>query len=154
MGQSSLGLGGRLASAAIVGINLLSFAPSVRAESCCNGNQPPLASTAVGDFKNNPQLILTQNPIASGPLIAQVRDLLLSDSTTLPVLLGLLSSANSDQKSAIAAGFAEAQRLWQGGDAGFALQIQQAVAETSDAAFILAYSRAMGDEPIGAAGTQ
>jgi hypothetical protein len=125
-------------------------ANAAQAKSCCGSGQPALSEQAVASFKTSPQLLLTQNPTGGGEMVSRIRDLLLSDSATLPIVLGLLSTANDDQKSAIAAGLAQAARLWVREDPAFAQQIQQAVADTKDSAFILAYNNAAGNQPIGA----
>jgi hypothetical protein len=151
MTQRLFAIGGLLV-AAFVGTSSLMFANSVRAEACCGGAQPVLSAEAVAGFKSSPQLLLTQNPVGGGAMIARIRDLLLADSTSLSAILGLLPSANNDQKSAIAAGLAQAARLWVRGDPAVAQQIQQGVAETKDPPFILAYTTAAGDQAIGATG--
>jgi hypothetical protein len=104
----------------------------------------------VAAFLNNPKQLLSDNQVGGGRLIARVRDLLLSDSATLPTLLGLLADANNDQKSALAAGLAQAARLWVRVNPTFAQQIQQSVANSKDSPFIVAFSTALGDVPIGA----
>jgi hypothetical protein len=137
---------------------------------CCNGNPPPMTKdqvTALEGSMNSPSTeknsFLSQNPSGGGQMIAAIRDLMLSDSNALSLITGLLSSANAEQQSAIASGLAQAARLWNGSTQGqtvqgqsigqgVALDIQQQVAQTGDAPFVLAYSNAAGNNPIGAAG--
>jgi hypothetical protein len=126
-------------------------ASDARAESCCNGNPPPFSATQVSNLESNIDSILTSST-GSAQIIATIRDLMLSDSNALSKILSLLPAATADQKSAIASGLAQAAKLWLGTDSGVATNVQQQVAQTGDAPFILAYSNAAGNNPIGAAG--
>jgi hypothetical protein len=134
---------------------------------CCNGNPSPLTKDQVsaleGSITSHSFLTQDQYKSGGGQLAATIRDLMLSDSNALSLITGLLSSANPEQKSAIASGLAQAARLWNGSTQGqttqgqsvgqgVALDIQQQVAQTGDAPFVLAYSSAAGNNPIGAAG--
>jgi hypothetical protein len=139
-------------AALLVPTSLLISAPSAGAATCCGGAAPALTEQAVADFKAHPERLLTQNPVGGGALISRVRDLLLADSTSLSAVLGLLPSANNDQKSAIATGLAQAARLWVRGDPSIVQQIQEAVAGTKDSSFILAYTVAAGNPPTGPVG--
>jgi hypothetical protein len=121
-------------------------------ESCCKGSPPPLTPTAASNLEANLGGLLGSNQTGGGQLIASVRDLLLSDSGALPGLLDLLKNANPDQKSAIASAFGQAARLWNGTDQDFSAYIQRQVALTGDPSFILAYSTAAGNAPVGATG--
>jgi hypothetical protein len=113
-----------------------------------------LSSQALAEFTRNPSTILSQNPAGGGQMISRIRDLLASDPATLSVILSLVPNANADQKAAIAAGLAQAAKLYArpGVDPAFAAAIQQAVANTQDQTLILAYAAAAGDQPIGAVG--
>jgi hypothetical protein len=111
-----------------------------------------LSAQAIADFKSNPNGLLNENPTGGGQLIARIRDLLASDPATLPIILGLVTSANKDQKPAMGAALAQAARLYIRVDQAFAAQIQQAVADTKDQALIVAYAAAAGNLPIGGLG--
>jgi hypothetical protein len=167
MNQAKL-LGGYLGAVIALAASSASFADPVQTpgqnytppahESCCNGKAPPLTPTQVSQLEAdiNSKAILSQDQykIGGGQLTANIRDLLLSDSGALDGILALLSAPNinSDQKAAIAAGLAQAARLWLGGDPALSTYIQQRVAATNDGAFILAYSTAAGNQPIGSTG--
>jgi hypothetical protein len=95
-------------------------------------------------FLNDPPRIIRENPRGGAQLVAEVRDLALSDPATLQPILGLLPEANKGQKAAIAAGLAWAARVSTRSNPDYANKIQQAVAQTKDQDFILAYTVAMG----------
>jgi hypothetical protein len=95
-------------------------------------------------FLNDPPQIIRENPRGGAQLVAEVRDLALSDPATLQPILGLLPEANKGQKAAIAAGLAWAARVSTRSNPDYANKIQQAVAQTKDQDFILAYTAAMG----------
>jgi len=129
---------------------------------CCNGTKAPLSAAQVSTLEGNMKSLLDPNQ-AGGQLTATIRDLMLSDSNALSLILGLLPTASADQKSAIAAGLGQAARLWNGSSQGqtaqgltigpgVGLDIQVASGLTNDPAFILAYSTAAGNVPIGATG--
>lgn len=94
--------------------------------------------------------ILQEFPEGGGQMIARIRDLLASDSATLPLVIGLLPNANSEQKSAIGTAFAQAARICIKPDQAYAAQLQQAVVQTNDQTLMVAYSAAAGDQPIAA----
>jgi hypothetical protein len=131
---------------------------------CCNNNAGPLNDSQVANLESDLNAILRQYPNGGGQLVSTIRDLMLSDSDALPLILGLLPAATPDQKTAIASGLAQSARLWvtstQGPTPpngptigqGVGTAIQQKIASTNDQSFILAYSTAAGNNPIGAAG--
>lgn len=154
MKQGLAGFRGCLAAAVIVGIGAVAFANAARAESCCGGGTPPLTAQAVADFENADKKTYFQGHpnLTGGALTSEIRDLLLSDSGTLDSIMDLEQNADAEQKASIASGMAQAARLWLRGDPNFAQQIQQRVADTKDTSFIVAYSNAAGNQPIGALG--
>ncbi|MGX1362001.1 hypothetical protein [Bradyrhizobium elkanii] len=68
-------------------------------------------SQAVTNFKANPEQLLTQYPNAGVELTSRARDFALNDPTSLDPLIALLAKASKDQKTAIAAGLAQAARI-------------------------------------------
>ncbi len=124
--------------------------PTGQGKTCCNGNPPPLSAAQVANIEGNINSLLTQT--GGAQLTATIRDLMLSDSNALTKILSLLSSATADQKAAIASGLAQAAKLWLGTDSGVSTNTQLQVAQTGDAPFILAYSNAAGNNPIGGVG--
>jgi hypothetical protein len=135
----------RLVGAAFVSVLLMTVAP-----------QPGFAqqTKSAGDFLKDQSSILPAYPTGGPGLVAQIRDLLVADPTnTLDPVIKLLSSANKDQKNAIAAGLAQAGKILAGRkDQDDANKIQQAVLDTKDQDVVLAFAGAAGDQPIGAGG--
>jgi catechol 2,3-dioxygenase-like lactoylglutathione lyase family enzyme len=90
-------------------------------------------------FLADPDQILLENPDGGARLAVEVRDLALSDPTTLQSILGLLPKASKAQKAAIGAGLAQAARVSARSNPGYAKEIQQAVVRTKDGELIEAY---------------
>lgn len=128
--------------AALSAVALLICIGSARAEPCIPNAITPAALAA---FKEDPATLLTRFPLGSGGLIGEIRNLLVSDASTLPLVMALLSNANAQQKRAIAAGLAQAARSCATPDATFALAIQQAVAGVADSEFQAAFAASSGD---------
>src|SRR5580698_10189485 len=54
---------------------------------------PPLTAQQVAQFMANPSAALAANPDGGGRLVSYIRDLLLSDQTTLQAIIALLTNA-------------------------------------------------------------
>lgn len=137
-----------LVSVAVVGL-VMGWSASAFAATCYNANQQ-LPSSSVSAFTGNPGSVLSSAPNGGGAMISQIRDLAATDSSTLPVILGLLKDATDDQKKAIGAGLAQAARICVPKDQAYANNIQQAIADSKDSVLVLAYAASAGNEPIGA----
>ena len=136
----------------LLGLVLLTFS-SMLAYAQVPGSQA-LPPAAVAAFLADPGGLLTAPAnVNGGPgLSAQVRNLLTSDQATLTALIGLLKTANEDQRKAIAIGLAEAARAYARTNPGEATQIQQAVAKTGMGDVVLAYANAGGDTATASVG--
>jgi hypothetical protein len=141
----------RVSVAAIFALTITGFAGAASAAGCYDANQS-LTPAAISAFTSNPGDVLGKSPDGGGALIAQVRDLAASDSATLPAIMGLLKSANDDQKRSIGAGLAQAARICVPKDPAYANQIQVAIADSKDPVLVLAYAAGAGNQPIGAGG--
>jgi hypothetical protein len=140
----------RLAGISVVALALTSgLTAAVLAQST---TLPQSQTVGVQTFLANPIALLNQNPKGGPTLISQIRDLAVADPSTLDRILGLLSNANKDQKTAIASGLAQAAKIVVKTNAPYATRIQLAIADTKDQDVVLAYSAAAGEAPIGAAG--
>ena len=104
-----------------------------------------LPSGIIATFVANPSQLLSQFPNGGPGLTSRTRDLLTSDRTTRTVLIGLLQTANEDQRRAIAAGLAQAAKIYARTDQKEATEIQEAVAKTGLSDVVLAYANAGGD---------
>jgi hypothetical protein len=115
--------------------------------------QQQLPAATIDAFKENPSSLLTQFPVGGAGLISRVRDLGASDPATLPLLLGLLKTADpKTQVPAIAAGLAQLARLASKADQAYADAIQQGIAGSGNEIAIAAYTASTGDAPIAAVG--
>src|SRR5436305_1005071 len=64
----------------------------------------PLSQPQVSEFLGTPSKILSDNPSGGAQLVSTVRDLVLTDGATLPVIIKLLANANRAQQAAIGSG--------------------------------------------------
>lgn len=130
----------RLAGVALVALLLI------------DGIGPVAAEVNVQAFLANPANLLQDASAGDAALVSQIRDLAIANPATLTSIIGLLGTASKEQKSAIASGLAQAAKIIVKTNPPYATQIQQAIADTKDQDFILAYAGAAGDVAIGAAG--
>jgi hypothetical protein len=135
--------------AAAVGLATLSTGV---AQAACYTPQVQLPAQTISTFAGNPGQMLQQYASGGPQMISQIRDLAASDPATLPLILGLVANANSEQKKAIGAGLAQAARICVRTDEAYANDIQQAIAKTKDQELVLAYTSVTGDQPTGAVG--
>lgn len=98
---------------------------------------------SVSAFLTDPPEILRENPKGGPELMVEVRDLALSDPTTLKPILTLLPEANKVQKIAIGAGLAQAAKIAANTRPAYSKEIQQAVVQTNEGELILAYDAAL-----------
>lgn len=138
-----------------------SFAPQVALAACYGPNQLPagqleknaefLANPAqwLGDPKFQPLPPAGDPKLANAPLTLAARDLVASDPATLPVLIGLLSSASSEQGSAIGTGLGRAAaELCMLPEPTFAANIQQQLVASNSESAKTSYALATGNQPI------
>jgi hypothetical protein len=120
------------------------------ADAACYAPDQQLPAQTVNDFLSNPNRLL-QNANYSGggaEMIALVRDLVASNPAALPLVIGLLDSANLAQQTAIGTGLGQAAGLCIRPDPSFAADIQaQLAGSTSDNAKN-AYAAVTGNQPI------
>jgi hypothetical protein len=113
---------------------------------------PPLTAQQVSQFKTDPSSALAANPSGGGRLVSFIRDLLLSDKTTLQSIVALLTTANADQQSAIGSGLGQAAQALASTDPSFASEIQRLLAESGSNLAIASYQSTTGNVQTGAAG--
>jgi hypothetical protein len=112
----------------------------------------PLIQQQVSQFLANPSSALAANPNGGGRLVSLIRDLLLSDRDTLPVIIALLTNATADQQSAIGSALGQAAQALASTDPNFANQIQSGLAQSGSSLAIASYQSTTGNVQIGAAG--
>jgi hypothetical protein len=126
--------------AAIAGSLLVSVLP---ASAALYSPRQALPSQTIQQFLSNPASLLA----LSGPqLIAMVRDLAASDPGTLNAIIGLLSSANPDQSTAIGTALGQVALMAAGTDPSYATQIQDAVATSKNTSALVAFSAVVGGD--------
>jgi hypothetical protein len=125
-------------------------APSLQATAACIVNA--VAPEVLSGFRSNPAGLLSRYPFGSGGLAGEIRNLVASDTTLLQFVIGLVAKATDQQKSAIAAGLAQAARACVNNNTNNALLIQQAVAALGDQGFQTAFTAASGQTQTAAVG--
>lgn len=130
----------------------IGFTASSIANAAIFGPEQRLPEPVIAQFKTTPSSMLQQFPDGGLQLISLVRNLVASDSTTLPVVVSILKdvAANKDQTRDIVIGLAEAARLAVIIDQQFANEINVAIAATGNADVIVTYKAAVDDASISA----
>jgi hypothetical protein len=113
---------------------------------------PPLTPQQVAQFMANPSAALAANPDGGGRLVSYIRDLLLSDQTTLQAIIALLTNASADQQSAIGSGLGQAAQALASTNPDLANQIQRLLAQSGSNLAIASYQATTGNVQTGAAG--
>lgn len=103
-------------------------------------------------FIANPKSILDENPNGGGRLSTEIRDLLVSDGSTLGPIVDLIKDANDAQKMAISDGLAQAAKLLVLTNQALAADIQSRIAAINDPTITVAFTNALGDVRLGGVG--
>ena len=127
------------------------------ASAACYPESSKLANAQIDAFVKNPDALLAAYEYGGGGLVAAVRDLVASDSATLPVVIQLLKSANPQQRTSIGTGLGVAAQICLVPEQAYAGQIQAALAETADivalTAFVAAAGQTTGTSALAGSGT-
>lgn len=105
----------------------------------------------VSSFLANPGQILAENPDGGTQLISRIQALAVEPATLSPIM-GLLPTANAEQKGAIGAALAQAAKTAVLTNQAYATRIQQAIAAANDPVVNLAFTNGLGDVLLGAIG--
>jgi len=103
-------------------------------------------------FQANPAQVLTANPNGGPQFIALIRQLLLADQADLPLVIGLLATANNAQATAIGTALGQAALASVTSNQPYAAAILAALANANNAAANIAYAAVTGENPTAAAG--
>ncbi|WP_140981691.1 hypothetical protein [Bradyrhizobium guangdongense] len=122
------------------------------ANAACYSETQALPQADVDAFVANPAQLLQQNSDGGPTMISRVRDLAASNPSTLQAILGLISTANSNQRVAIGTGLGQAAQVCVRTDGTYASEIQRSVGQTGAPDVIAAIASVLGDAPIGALG--
>lgn len=133
-----------LLGAVIAGSLVASIAP---ASAAIYSGRQALPQQQIQQFLANPSAILTQFPNGGAQMIQTVRDLLASDPSTLNAILGLLTSANPDQQTAIGTAAGQVALMALSVDPTFGPAIQDAlVAAKNNTLALSAYDAVVGGD--------
>jgi hypothetical protein len=108
------------------------------AESCVDAPQR-LPSEKIVEFLKMPEVLLKSFPAGGGGLSSRARALATTDVLTVEPLLQIAAAGTVPQKSAIAAGLAQASLICLKGNQELAAKIQALLAATQDQAMIAAF---------------
>jgi hypothetical protein len=125
---------------------LASYRPTIEARA-----QQPGQITSQ-QFQANPAGVLSKFPNGGPVLISLIRQLALADQANLPLIIQLLSSANSDQANAIGTGLGQAALASVTNNPTYANEIQTELVAANNQPAALAFAAIMGNQAIGAAG--
>ncbi|RTM05645.1 MAG: hypothetical protein EKK33_33785 [Bradyrhizobiaceae bacterium] len=133
--------------AVTVSIGAGSFVPAMAA---CYAPDQQLPAQTVSDFLGSPAAVLQDAKNAEGgqDMITLVRDLVASNPTTLPVVIGLLDKANPAQQGAIGSALGQAANLCLKPDQAFAGDIVGQLAASSSDSAKNAYAAVTGTYPL------
>lgn len=112
-----------------------------------NNSGPNLAA-----FLADPTSLLARYPNGGGSMVADVRDLAQADLSTVNVLLSLIPSANTDQKTAIGTGLGLAALALVKTNPQAGTIIQDALVKLNDPTILTAYAAVTGNQRLAAAG--
>jgi hypothetical protein len=113
---------------------------------------PPASAEELDAFKNDPGGLLKRFPLGSGSMASAIRILAASDGGVLGAITSLIKEASDVQKSAIAAGMAQAALACRTQDPALALQIQEAMAGVDNGAVLAQFAAITGDTQTAATG--
>lgn len=116
---------------------------AVGANRCYEGTAP-VSQQDMQAFIGQPDGLLQRYPTGNNGMSSEVRNIVMTDGSTLDAMVGLISQANLQQRYAIMAGLGQATIGCQVKDALLALRIQQAVARLGDRDLETAYLSTLG----------
>ena len=120
-----------------------------------SGASGPSRADELAKFHADPKTLFLNDqgrPASNPELISNVRELVITDKTSLAPVIEDLKLASADEKSAIGTGLGQAAQAVLRTDPAYAAQIQEALAATTDQIAILAFAAVTGNVPIGATG--
>jgi hypothetical protein len=117
-----------------------------------DGRAQQMGQLTAQQFQADPSQVLA-NFLTGGPqMISLIRQLAIADHADLPLIIGLLATANLDQANAIGTGLGQAALASVTADQAYANAIQTALAAANNDTASLAYAAVMGDQGTGATG--
>lgn len=123
-----------------------------QASAACVAPAMALPASTIGAFQNDPPALLQRHPLGAGGLVSEVRNLAVSEPTTVSQIVDLLRSANDEQRRAIGTGLGQAARMCVRNDPTVAEAIQQALLDGDSREAILAFQTVSGDVGVAATG--
>jgi hypothetical protein len=124
-------------------------------QAACLAPGARLAPDEIAKLQANPKAIFLNSeggPAGNAEIISKVRELVTTDKAALAPILEALKFAGTEEKSAIGTALGQAAQACITPDAGYAAEIQEALATTTDQVAILAFAAVTGNVPIGATG--
>jgi hypothetical protein len=125
------------------------------AQAACLSPGAQLSPDVIAKLKANPAALFVNaqgGALGNAELIAKVRDLVTADKAALGPILEALKFADPAEKSAVGTALGQAAQACLTTQAGYAAEIQEALAASTDQSAILAFAAVTGNVPIGATG--
>lgn len=123
----------------------------VAAERCAL-DRAPLSKDEIDAFRSNPSGALESSPLGGSNLSSLVRNLILSDPTTLGVISGLVTGSNPRQMLAITAGLGQAANACEFVSPAVTQSIQRFVASLGNEEVEQTFQAVVGNRQVGAIG--
>lgn len=128
-------------------------APAVAAGERCTLDRAPLSKEEIDAFRNNPSGVLAGNPLGGSELSSLVRNLMLSDPSTLTAISGLMAESTPRQMVAIAAGLGQAANACEFTLPVVTQSIQRMIASLNNSEIEQTFQAVVGNRQVGAIGT-
>jgi hypothetical protein len=125
------------------------------AQAACLSPGAQVAPDEIAKLKASPAALFVTpqgGPVSNAELISKVRDLVTADKAALAPIVEALKFASPAEKSAVGTALGQAAQECLTTQAGYAAEIQEALAASTDQSAILAFAAATGNVPIGATG--
>lgn len=105
----------------------------------------PVSAPDVQSFNSDPQSLLRQYQAGGAGLVTAVRNLAVSEGSTVGNIASLAAAASSAQRASIGAGLGQAAAICAPRDAPAAQSIQQAIVTTNNSEMTIAFQAVSGD---------
>jgi hypothetical protein len=115
------------------------------AQAACYASGQQLPAQEVSRFINDPERLLTRFPDGGPQMISLIRDLVASETGSLPLVINLNVKANAEQIEAIGTGLGQAALVCNRTAQAFASQIQLLTVTADNPSLSQAFSAVMGN---------
>lgn len=138
--------------AACATVTVVAISGQVALAESCFEEPAKLSPDSISSFLNDPEALLTNNPVGGYGLAREVRNLSGSDDQTIDEIVSLAETASPEQVAAVGAGLAQAATACITSSPEVSEAIQLAIAESENLALISTFAAATGNTQVAALG--